>query len=358
MNVHTLLFFSGLFICAAEEADNLLCDDFVNGIESSSHCTVSNVSITNEKQLNYSVITLNQRNQVTWMSFVHSELHKIPTDLFQYFCNLQCLLILSNKIKVLDASSLANATQLRQLQLGENEIQIIHKNAFYYAKDLEAVNLFQNKIHKINDGIFDHNAKLSWIILDFNELEHIDLNVFRNQISISVYLNSNRIKTLDQIDMEKIPNITQLELNNNQLENIENISNLRRLIILDISSNPLKTLHRSIFLQLKELNKLYLSNTQLTHLPIGIFDQLQKLQILDLSQNYFQEIDLNIFITPLNELEQFFINRNHLKEIIGLTLIKEKFPLLREISVLDNNWDTSSLLVLSKTFSENGITEL
>lgn len=171
-------------------------------------------------------------------------------------------------------------------------------------------------------------------------------------------VNDQKITSLK--DLEKMPNLEELNLINCKLEDnifsantfknntylsyiclLDNnlttlpmgIFNSLDLIYLDLDYNNISKFPDNFFSESEELQYLFISNNNITSLPNGIFDNNRNLCYLDLSNNYLEELPAGIF-DKLENLSSLFLFSNCLEELPAN--IFDRLQLL-ELN-LDNNY--------------------
>lgn len=153
--------------------------------------------------------------------FVESEVHLIPTSIFEQLSRIEILEIdrvglrnilqdsfeSANFLKVLNASgneiqmlgpfTFHEAESLEILDLSSNIIKFIDHKTFVGLTNLESLSLSNNKISIIDEKTFEPLKSLKWIWLDRNEIQIVPLNnIVLNQNMIGIYLNMNKISAI------------------------------------------------------------------------------------------------------------------------------------------------------------------
>lgn len=117
--------------------------------------------------------------------------------------------------------------------------------------------------------------------------------------------------------------LVSVNVSGNSLVHIDpkTFSNLPNLVVLDLSNNLLHALHSKIFINNKDLTKLYLSGNFFKHLPPVLFQTTTKLHLLDVS---------NCRLTSLWNISESFMmrNRNILSKLVYLNVSGNKLTKL------------------------------
>lgn len=114
-------------------------------------------------------------------------------------------------------------------------------------------------------------------------------------------------------NITNINSLTQLYLNNNQLQEIhaQAFAGLQNLQWLYLSTNRLRNIQAEAFSGLRNVHTLSLYNNQLRQIHPHTFDELQNLQGLDLAYNQFQKIQPQL-LSVLQNLRNLYLNNNPL----------------------------------------------
>eukprot|EP01061_Rhynchopus_euleeides_P005092 TRINITY_DN14333_c0_g2_i1.p1 TRINITY_DN14333_c0_g2~~TRINITY_DN14333_c0_g2_i1.p1 ORF type:complete len:1537 (+),score=690.35 TRINITY_DN14333_c0_g2_i1:257-4612(+) len=139
------------------------------------------------------------------------------------------------KMRIRRIENLEKCRDVRRLNLSDNEINRIE--GIENCPKLEELYLDENRIIKIeNLSLLTNLRKLELGKNKINKIEGLESLPFLCQVS----LEDNDIYTLNGI--QKIPNLMELYIGNNKIDNLHEIHFLRdipKLIILDLSGNPL-----------------------------------------------------------------------------------------------------------------------
>ena len=139
------------------------------------------------------------------------------------------------KLRIRRIENLEKCRDIRRLNLSDNEINRIE--GIENCPKLEELYLDDNRIIKIeNLSLLTNIRKLELGKNKINKIEGLEGLPFLCQVS----LEDNDIYTLNGI--QKIPNLMELYIGNNKIDNLNEIHYLRdipKLIIVDLSGNPL-----------------------------------------------------------------------------------------------------------------------
>jgi Leucine-rich repeat (LRR) protein len=134
----------------------------------------------------------------------------------------------------------------------------------------------------------------------------------------SLSLSKNKLDSLDNFGLWKMPVLNYLDLSNNPLEriNASDFANKPLIVHLHLNeSTKLKSLDELAFYQLKNLETLNLSQSVRTdlHLPDQLFAKNQALQLLDLSYNKL--IEVPVAIRSTNSIKTLILDGNSMTSL-------------------------------------------
>jgi len=91
-----------------------------------------------------------------------------------------------------------------------------------------------------NEGIRSKDIKI--IYLNLNQIEVIDnLEVFKDNLE-ELFLQGNRIRSIDNIHSQCLSKLKKLDISNNQLKSLRNINILQSLSVLNIENNNISSI--------------------------------------------------------------------------------------------------------------------
>ncbi|KAM9098798.1 osteomodulin [Sarcophilus harrisii] len=201
---------------------------------------------------------------------------------------------------------------IEQLYLQFNEIEAVTAHPFANASKLKEINLGHNKIksHKIERGVFVGLSNLLQL-----HLEHNDIEDFPSPLPSSLeklLLGYNEISRVEANAMEGLMNLTTLDLCHNRLQDSslrENFSQMSKLVQLNLGSNRLESMPPDLPSSLMHLS---LENNSISLIPDNYFQRFPKLLALRVSSNSLREIPYDVFnISSLIELN---VGHNKLKQ--------------------------------------------
>lgn len=149
--------------------------------------------------------------------------------------------------------------------------------------------------------------------------------------------------------------LRMLDLSENQLSDVSNVTRCQTLEVLNLSGNKLgDVLDLGKFRGMNNLRKLDLSHNDINYLDNTDNVNLESLEDLDLSHNNILPSDLNMTIFyPYTKLHTLRLNDNHMSQLDYNHLLNVK--LLKTIYLNGNNFKCSYLDSMLKHLQQNGL---
>ena len=119
----------------------------------------------------------------------------------------------------------------------------------------------------------------------------------------SIHLSGNYLKSFIGTEVSSFcPNLSMLDLKENQLEKVENdtFRGFLKLEILDISYNNITEIHSDGFSDLKKLKTLHMRDNKINIVKNNWFKNLEEVRIIDLRHNLIQTFEPPYFRWPSN----------------------------------------------------------
>ncbi|XP_029165946.1 toll-like receptor Tollo [Nylanderia fulva] len=244
---------------------------------------------------------------------VDNRLTHLPAE-FRYLHRLETLFLQHNKIRNLDGT-LQKARRLKFLELSYNELQELNADDFIEAEMLEDLELGHNSLKSLGGADGDGNGSvlyplrsLKCLNLTHNELSEFSLASLRGLRELRLLdLSNNRIGRLRR-GRPSFENLVEEEGDDIAGGNIQD---------LRLQHNALYSLDDSLFLGMKELQRLNLSHNALgPDIGRGVFRGLDNLRVLDISHNQFTTLE-DISEAWLPFLEELNASHNRLMTLSG-----------------------------------------
>ena len=180
------------------------------------------------------------------------------------------------------------------------------------------LNLSYNKIKDISPLNSDCFKNLQKLYLNNNEIEDLRcLNNLRLDYLLELKLDYNKIVDIAPLENAIFKQIQILNLGQNKISNIDALQNLEfdYLIHLNLSGNLIVNISSLKNTEFSKLIELDLSNNNINDVSIFEKINLQSLQVLNLSNNKIDKIHIKKKFY-FHQLKTILINNNQIKEII------------------------------------------
>uniref|UniRef100_A0A182KEB0 Uncharacterized protein n=1 Tax=Anopheles christyi TaxID=43041 RepID=A0A182KEB0_9DIPT len=195
-------------------------------------------------------------------------------------------------------------------------------------------------------GAFRHLQELRVWWMHLHSI-HIDPRL------LSLDAEKNRISSITT-DPGTVPLLRKLELNQNRLRNIDNISVFENLEVLELAHNDLRTLDLCVFQRMAKLRLLDLSsnNLALVRSSIGT-EKLTSLTVLYLNDNRLTYLDLSV-LRSFPALEKVHLANNALV-YVDHDALPSMLPRLRVFHLQSNDWHCEGLAELIGQLRKTGV---
>lgn len=333
-------------------------------------------------------------NELLTLDLSKNHIERLESRTFSLAVHLTHLDLSKNHIEWIHVNAFAELNQLNILNLNYNKLSLIPAMAFVPLVQLKAIHLSYNSIKMIPVELFAQNLRLQTIHLNDNAIEWLfgeqtfrhlsNVNEFdlhnnpivnfagciinaqsidiRNTNAMACFVgartkrilaNDNRIAYVDITATTSTTPLEHIDLANNRLHSIQNLTRFERLRYLDLTNNHLHDIGLNSFARMYQLEVLNLRNSGLAHIYFGLFSHKSRLRALDLSYNDLGRIDFRMFVA-MTSLVQLHLNGNNLNEM-DATEIRRIFPALTKIGISKNDWSCHNLASIIKHLESNGI---
>ncbi|KAE8584004.1 hypothetical protein XENTR_v10020781 [Xenopus tropicalis] len=220
-------------------------------------------------------------------------LHSVPP----VSSNVTALNLKDNKIKTLHDGIFSRYQDLEKLLLQNNELHDISRLAFSGLFKLKMLFLSQNRIRSLKAGVFKDLRSLEWLILDNNQVSKIVPGTFSGLESLYFLdMLNNSIREIPRNSIcEEMPHLNWLDLEGNQMQTIHSSVFQECITVLSLRRNNIRKIRKGALSQMNKLVDLDLSMNQIVELSPSLFTNLRDLQQLNISFNPLQHIQPNQF---------------------------------------------------------------
>jgi Leucine-rich repeat (LRR) protein len=151
-----------------------------------------------------------------------------------------------------------------------------------------------------------------------NDIDFLDKNSFEGATSLTnLDLNNNQLKNVESYTFYRLINLKYLYLYSNNLKVLKSFTfgNLVNLNTLELRDNDIDTIEEDAFIGLNKLKKLYLSSNKIKHVTVETFKHLtNNIQTLLLDQNEISDIEPYSF-SKMTNLGELYFQTNQLTSI-------------------------------------------
>ncbi|XP_035788973.1 leucine-rich repeat neuronal protein 1-like [Anopheles albimanus] len=166
----------------------------------------------------------------------------------------------------------------------------------------------------------------------------------------------NRISSITS-DPDTVPLLRKLELSQNRLRNIDNISHFEHLESLELGHNDLRTLDLCVLQRMQRLRLLDLSSNNLALVKSSLgHEKLPALTVLYLNDNRLTYLDLGI-LRAMPALEKLHLANNALVYVDNYDNLPALLPRLRSLQIYENDWHCEALTDVLGQLRKMGVQE-
>ncbi|XP_061474677.1 leucine-rich repeats and immunoglobulin-like domains protein 1 [Rhineura floridana] len=260
-------------------------------------------------------------------------LEEVPKELptWAVYLNLS-----HNKLMEIDPADFAKLPNLREVRLNNNELTAIPSLGAASAH-VTSLYLNRNKIHSIEASQLEPYVALETLDLSSNNITEIRSGCFPVGLPIKdLYLGSNRISILETKAFDSLSrSLLTLRLSKNRITQLPvKAFTLPKLTQLELNRNRIRLIEGLTFQGLDRLEILKLQRNNISKLTDGAFWGLAKMQVLNLEHNVLTEVNSGS-LYGLGSLQQFHLSNNLISHIspVGWSFCQK----LNELSLSFNN---------------------
>ncbi|XP_053328308.1 relaxin receptor 2-like [Spea bombifrons] len=247
-------------------------------------------------------------SNVTILDLKENKIRFLADGGFNLYWNLEKLFLQNNKLRSISRLAFSGLFRLKTLFLSHNRITSLKIGVFKDLHSLEWLILDNNKVTKIVPGSFSGLESLYFLDMLNNSIREIPKNSICTEMPHLNWLDleGNRIHTIRRSVFPEC--ITVLVLRRNKIRKIQPgaLSQMNKLVDLDLSVNQIKELPPSLFTNLQDLQQLNISFNPLSHIPHNQFDLLTSLQSLAMEDIKIPNIHNRMFSSLVNLSHIYF----------------------------------------------------
>ncbi|KAF9436752.1 hypothetical protein BGZ76_003068 [Entomortierella beljakovae] len=271
-----------------------------------------------ELRLNYNfipylAIAIHGMTKLKVLAMESNQLSTLPETMGR-LGNLCELRLSDNNIRVLP-ESIGSIRTLQVLALRSNLLEKLPES-WKDMENLSTLDLACNLLTSLPSDIV-RLPKLTHLDLHDNQIQTLPEKIGQLSNLVVLQLCNNNLQELPK-DIGRLRDLQDLVLSFNQLQSLpDEIGKLNKLQELKFDNNPIRSLPRTIQ-RLINVRRIHLQGCELRDLPIEFGIAFKDLIFLDLSDNQFEVMPA---LDQMTKLEEFYISRNHLREIGTSSLI-------------------------------------
>lgn len=296
-----------------------------------------------------------EKDHVKTINFINCSFINLPTNIFNTYPRITEMNASRSDLVLIKENTFQSAKALHKLDLSFNNFKNLSNDVFVGAVVLEELNLSNNHISNIEVKAFQSLISLQSINLSKNNITIIKKSNFNNIIRLhELNLSFNKLTYIEESSFEKLTRLVSLNLSNNMLT--EYNDNINFLQILDIHTNKLNSITINsnllkLYAQENEISNLKIAPNYSNHLiflnisnnkldNISNMSYLHSLSTLDVSFNEFRDEITAEALNKLINLQYLYIEGNN---IIKFQYNDLQLRFLKEISLSTINFDCDFL---------------
>lgn len=295
----------------------------------------STIDLSNAGLTDVSILK-NLPSTVTDIDLSYNDITEIPEDLLAGKTELTQFVLNGNYISAIPAGLFKDSKKLVNIYMSNMNLSKVEAGTFAGLSELDQLDLQSNKITDIEAGAFDGLTKLTQLGLDTNKLSSLPDNLFESLTSLTFCgLSENEFSRIPKT-VEQLSAVESLYLNWNKLISVDNISfgKLGNLKILQLAWNEITSLPSGMLAQNKNLESVDLYDNRITSVSADMFPKTAEgLTKLDLQLN-----EMNLVDPAIDKLTQGYNKQNPQKTVLNFKAAQsgdKKIKWNQTLSVLD-----------------------
>ncbi|XP_018410238.1 PREDICTED: relaxin receptor 1-like [Nanorana parkeri] len=247
-------------------------------------------------------------SNVTAFDLKDNGIKSLPDGVFHRYHHLEKLFLQNNELQTISRQAFSGLFRLKMLFLSDNQIEVLKAEVFKDLHSLEWLILDNNRVNNIHPGAFKGLNSLYFLYMLNNSISAIPSNSLCAEMPRLNWLDleGNEIETIHNSVFQEC--ITVLVLRRNKIQEIKNkaLTQMHKLVDLDLSVNQIEALSPSLFANLQELQQLNISFNPLHEIPHNQFDMLPCLQSLIMEGIEVRNISNRMFSKMANLSHIYF----------------------------------------------------
>ena len=206
------------------------------------------------------------------------------------YAELKTVDLSRNEITHLAKYQFVTSERLQSFNISRNFILSLKAKTFQGAKKLNTLDLSENAVDSLVNGTFLGLISLIELRLNGNEITAIESDAFKGLSSLrTLYLDGNKLETLESRWLEPLQSLRFIYASDNKIKTLQadTFKPLTALKVITMSHNDLEEngIHPSAFRGCRSVDTIDMSHNMLMAVPAEALSQLVQLHELDLSGN-------------------------------------------------------------------------
>ena len=238
----------------------------------------------------------NDNSNLIWLSLHNNNISVLPYGLFEGLTLLKIVYLQQNQIISLTSGMFNNTTNIDRLDLGKNEISMIPNRLFKGFIKLQHLDLHKNQLVYLDLGLFHETNNLAFLYLQENKLAVLPSGLFQELTRLRVLsLHTNNLKSLPFDIFAGLISLESLFIQNNYMTSVgyQILRGLQNLRHLNLSHSFINSLDIKSFQDTGKLEFLDMSDNKLERIPN--ISHLNHLTFLNLQDNSLIKITNETF---------------------------------------------------------------
>lgn len=325
---------------------------------------------------------------ITQLTLDQNEIPSVSSEAFSFAPSLTYLSLAKNKLTNLDLRPFSELDNLETLILNENckmrtvtktKIQLYSSGVWEYEYGYRVYRTTPAPTYEeviYCDFKFDSNLpSLGKLFVERNDIKNLLFPLVQLPVLTHLYLSHNPLKfdedtmlglnivapslthlylrncSIDGLDVLRLPTVTSLYLDDNEIHFICNkycetssliLNDAVSLETLSVSNNQISMINGDSFTHTPNLQSLDLSRNKITEIREGTFEALYELRFLNLGSNKILQLDAAETFADLTNLETLTLGGNDLSYLssgifANLTSLKQLMLNNTKISSIDSD---------------------
>ncbi|KAE8736696.1 hypothetical protein FOCC_FOCC017849 [Frankliniella occidentalis] len=253
-------------------------------------------------------------NGTSYLNLADNALPEIPTPVLALMPKVRTLDLSCSRVTTVRTQDLQVLPELQHLVLVGNALTTLEKGSI--PKTLKHLHLGRNELKHLN-GTLRELLDLEWLFLNFNQLSTLDGELPERGMEKLhlVFVANNRLERLPD-ELRFCPRLETMLASNNSIVSLNGVfSRARRLQLLELGYNKIRTLAEDDFLEAENIEELHLGNNEIESLNSSLL-RIRELNLLNLTHNRLTEFSLQE-IHGLQRLKIVDLTYNRIARLSG-----------------------------------------